>query len=488
MGNSRQQAMVLALVAAGAFLFGFLYEGVSLKNLFLVVFGAVAGAVLALPYHWAVRILFAYLGFEGMAKILTGYNPVVHVGADLLVLALTGRWLLAAFLRRASVPEVLPPLKPLFALHLLWFVIQFFNPYALGMVPSLAGVKVYVTMLILYIFGFYLAKSRRSVEWFMAIWVLTIAIQVATGLLQAWKGPSSVLAISPNYAAPLSKFDGFAFRPFGTTHLPGGPSVLTFLGAPFIVYFLVTARSWFVKLLMGGLIPLATLLLLLCQIRASLLKSIVGGGLFLLLTGWYSSAENRKRILIAVPAAAALLMFALPNLTQRWVGERQDNTRAIERTLSLFDYEKSANARRGTSDRIVSFAETVPLGAGMSRTGAAGGKFYHLALADPFFPAGYFFSDNFWAATIAELGVPGSAFLTALILAILGKGALFIRRTRDPETQALQAALLCPLIAIVVGLWGAEGILYNPEAAFFWFFAGALMRLGSLEELPFEST
>ncbi|MCM2323103.1 MAG: hypothetical protein NDJ90_07550 [Oligoflexia bacterium] len=483
--DQKRQAFLLAILATGAFLFGFFFEGVSVKSIFFIIFAAVAVGILVVPYQWAIRILFAYLGFEGMAKILTGYNPVVHVGADLLVLALTGRWLLALLLQRAAVPRELPPLKPLFALHLTWFFIQFFNPYALGIVPSLAGVKVYVTMLLLYVFGFYLAKDRKSVEWFMAIWVLTVVIQVATGLFQAWQGPASVLAISPGYAGPLSKFDGYAFRPFGTTHLPGGPSVLIFLGAPFFMYFLVSCRSWLTKAFLASVLPLATLLLLLCQIRASLMKAIVGSALFLFIVAWHSSAQARRRFLVAIPVAAALLAFALPTLTQKWAGERADNTRAIARSLSLFDYDTAIAARRGAAERIGIFAEMVPLGAGLSRTGAAGGKFADRAAKDPHFPLG-FFSDNFWAATIAELGIPGSAILTMLIFAILGRGALAIRRTRIPQVQALQAALLCPLLAIVVGLWGAEGLLYNPEAAFFWFFSGVLMRLSSLDRLPFE--
>lgn len=69
----------------------------------------------------------------------------------------------------------------------------------------------------------------------------------------------------------------------------------------------------------------------------------------------------------------------------------------------------------------------------------------------------------------------------------MGRGAIAIARTMDPELRTLQAALICPLFACVLGLWGAEGILYNPEAAFFWFFSGALMRLSRAAESDYST-
>jgi hypothetical protein len=102
---------------------------------------------------------------------------------------------------------------------------------------------------------------------------------------------------------------------------------------------------------------------------------------------------------------------------------------------------------------------------------------------DPFYPGG-FFTDNFWAATIAEIGIPGSLILTLIIFSVLYKGFVGVRRARDGELASIQAAILCSLFMVVFGLWGAEGLLYNPESAFFWFFSGVLMKLARMSAEP----
>lgn len=471
-----------ALVAAGAvaFFLGFNSELFNVRLILLLVFGVIGGAVLALPYQWAIRLLFAYLGFEGMAKIITNYNPIVHVGADLLVVALTVRWFLAYLLKRETVSERRPPLIPLFVLHCIWFLIEFMNPYSIGLVPSLAGAKVYLTMPLLYVFGFYLARDGKNVRWFMAVWVLTVLIQVVTGLYQASAGPQSVLRLSPGYAIPLQKFDAsYAFRPFGTTNLPGGASLFVALATPFVLYFIFSARSWLVRLSLLGLLPGALFLVLVSQVRVQLMKMTLGSALFFFIALGWASSNVRKKLLVALPAVAAVILFAIPHLTENWV----DDKRGIERSLTLFDPKLASQARAGAGERVIRYAKEVPLGAGLSRTGAAAGKFWAENNASPWYQNG-FFTDNFWAATIAEMGIPGSAILTAIIFSVLFIGSKGIVRSRNPENRLLQAAVFCPLVTIVLGLWGAEGVLYNPESAFFWFFSGVLMRLARDPDVP----
>jgi hypothetical protein len=473
-----------ALLGLAAFALGYSFDRLTVRGILLGAFAVLSLVVVALPYRWAITVLFAYLGFEGMAKLLTGYHPVVHVGADLLVGALAARVLFSFLLRRIRLPDRRPPLLPLFIAHFAWFFIAFANPYSLSLFASLAGLKVYVTMVLLYFFGYYLATGAPDVRRFVGVWAAVAAIQVVTSLLQAWKGPESVLALSPAYAGPLRKYEGLAFRPFGTTAIPGGSTVFVFLAAPFIVYFMLHARRLATRVAMMALLPLAGLMLLLCQVRASLLKAILGSALFVL-EGLRRATGRQRARLLAFGAAAAIVMIAvLPRLTSRWVELQGESASAIERSLTLFDMEKARTARSGAFDRIVTFAKMVPLGAGLSRTGAAAGKFAADIQRDPFFNSNSFFTDNFWAATIVDLGIPGSLIITAIVGAILAGGFLGSRRIRSLELSLLHAAILSSLTAMVVGFWGAEGLLYNPEAAFFWFFAGVLMRLPELSDAP----
>lgn len=477
MQDGSKNLLAGAALVAAFFLLGFFLDFITVKSVLLAFMGALAGGLLVLPYEHAIVVLFAYLGFEGGAKMLTHYNPVIHVGGDLLVVTLTARWLVTLFLKRTRLPAELPPFVALFAIHFAWFLIQFLNPYSIGLIPSIAGAKVYVTMLLLYAFGFYLGKEPRLVRRFMAVWVMTLLIQIATGLFQASVGPKSVVGLSPYYGAALAKFDaGTSFRPFGTTHLPGAPAIFSYMAFPFLLYFVIRARSILTRAFLASAVPLSVLLIMVCQIRSALLKLIFESALFLTILLSRASSQTRRRALLGIPVAATVLLLVVPQVISTWQQENPESAAGIERSLSLFNYDKVRHARAGAADRILMHAEMVPLGAGLSRTGAAAGKFLDLIQSDPYFPHG-FFGDNFWAAVIAELGVPGALFLTSIIALVLIRGATGLIAVRDPERRLLIAAILCPLVAIVLGLWGAEGLLYNPEAPFFWFFSGVMMQL-----------
>jgi len=474
------QNAFLASVALVAFAFGFFAENVNLKILFISIVTVVGLCLLLLPYRWAISIFFIYLGFEGMAKILVNYHPVIHVGADILITLLCIKWFLSRLILRKSVFTNLPPLSTLFALHFTWFAIAFFNPYSLGLYPSLAGVKVYVTMFTLYAFGYYLATDIKQIHRFMGVWLLVAAIQVVTSLYQASVGPESVLSISPYYAKPLLKHQGYAFRPFGTTANAGASSIFLSVTGAFMAYFLIAYKKMIPRILMLLLVPLSVFTLLLCQVRSALVKFILGSGLFLMGSLRRGGGKGRVRALGAVAVLAGLLIFALPTLTTRWSSQQSDTMRAIERSVSIFDAKTVRHARRGVLDRIILFAKEVPLGAGLSRTGSAGGKFQNRIKMDLFFPEG-FFTDNFWAATIVDLGIPGSLILSIIIFTILFRGYRSYRQLKSLQLVYLNVAFLSALIPIVIGLWGAEGVIYNPEAAFFWFFSGVMLKLPTLD-------
>ena len=58
---------------------------------------AVIPVVLAVVAVWMGRrmatalLIMAYLSIEGFLKMLSNYHPLVHVGLDIIVLALSGR-------------------------------------------------------------------------------------------------------------------------------------------------------------------------------------------------------------------------------------------------------------------------------------------------------------------------------------------------------------------------------------------------------------
>jgi len=251
------------------------------------------------------------------------------------------------------------------------------------------------------------------------------------------------------------------------------------MGLPFLVYFLITARSLLMRAGIVMLLPAAIATMVFCQVRVMILQASVGIAALIMVISLRASRETRKKIFFGVPAIVLALFIGLPSITTRWTDYQQDNVRAIERSLSLFD-SNITSARSGTLDRIIAYATVAPLGAGLSRSGAAAEKFKEAAMRDPHFPSG-FFADNFWAATIAEIGIPGSLILTVLIASVLLTAWQKMRMTLEPGGYVLQAAVFSSLLMLVVPMWGSEGLLYNPVAPFFWYFSGSLFRIQALD-------
>ena len=462
-----------------SFFAGFYQDAITTRLILMLLLACLASLFVMIPDRWALRLMFLYLSFEGMAKLLTGYNPVIHVGMDLLMLVLTAKCFILLVVRKRNFPQHYPPLVGLFILHFIWFFIQFANPNTLGIVPSLAAAKIYITMNLLFAYGFYLANDPKEVEIFFYPWIIGAVVNIALGLYQAHIGPLSVLGLSPSYAWVLQKYEGYAFRPFGTSSQPGGAGMFVQLSFMFVLYFVLSKGPAIKRLLLAAIIPLGIMLLLFCQVRVLLFKIIIGTSIFVFLNVFYLQGRARRRLLIGIPTIAGLMLVSMPFLTQFWLTARDENVLAMERTLSVFDVQRIRESRSGTLDRIITFAKMVPFGAGLSRTGSAGEVFAKKTTekeSDPFL-RGVLFTDNFWASTIADIGIPGSFILTLIVLIILLRAFRGIRECADSQTRLLQITLFSSLVMLMFGAWGSEAILYNPEAAFFWFFGGAAQRI-----------
>ena len=476
----------VAILGIALFTLGFTADRLGVRDIVLGSFGFIGACLMLLRIEYSIVVLFTYLGFEGGAKLLSNYNPVVHVGADILIVALWMRIGVTALLNRRSLPEEYPPFIVLFSLHVVWFVVTIANPYALSLIASLAAAKIYITIVSLYVFGYYLATSIGRIRLFMIPWIAIGAVQVVTSIYQSSIGPSSVTGISPIYALQLEKYAGYAFRPFGTTSNPGAPNVFMYLCVPFVFYFLFHGRKYISKGFILALIPGIAITLFVCQVRSGMLKAIIGGGLFLLFTLKslrHLSAQARRSVVAMLALAALGGIAAIPPLLNHMVSSYEDNERAIERSLSLFDFDRVSKAREGALGRFLMYVDMAPFGAGLSRTGAAAGKFRYLIEQNRMFHIP-FFADNTWVAIVVDLGLPGLFILAITVLGIVIRGARSLQTMYDPALLAVQSAVFCTIIAILFGTYGSETFLYNPEGAFFWFFCGVMMRVPQLERKP----
>jgi len=453
-----------------------------LTALTLVVLAVFLLSVL-LPIQKMFWVFFIYLGFEGMFKIFSDYNPFIHVSADIYMGLLFIKAITLSLTKSGKVGKI-PPLTGLFVLHIIWFVITFLNPYSLSLIASLAGMKMYASMLFLYFVGYAFTYTFKQARGYLTPWVLVVFLQSAFSLYQAYHGESSVTSLHPGYRFALAKYVGYAFRPFGFTALAGGPAVFIFLVNVFVIYLLFEVHQLKKQFFLLLLLIMSWITLFVCQVRSAIIKSMVGSAIyfFYYIRDSYSRKKGGLKVLIVPAVVVITLVYAL-----NYISTTNDEMEmAMGRSFSAFDYGSVSSARVGILERMADIIKIAPFGAGMSRTGAAAGKFAQEIASDPYFKTG-FFTDNFWLAVLVDLGIPGLLILTTLVFMILLKGFGSIRRFRIPQYRLLQIAILSCLCSSVFGFYGAESILYNPEAAFFWFFSGVMMKLPELDREAYQN-
>ena len=464
------------LLAAGYFLDSF-----EPKHAAFIAMGLLGSLILFVSYETTLILLFIFCAYENFLKVLTNYNPAVHVGADLLVGTLVLRTIGSAILKRGAIERPLPPFTWVIGLHFLWFFIAMSNPTSISIVASMAASKMFVNFVLLYFYGYYLVRRAEDVPKYFAVWVLTTCVHIGFSLYQVGLGVGSVAMFGPQFVARQKLLLGdHAFRPYGLSGAPGSPAVFIHLTIAYFTYFALAARTVWVRWIAIALMAPAVTTLVACQMRASIFKSLVATSLFgalLILGAKISGKIIIRRIATFAAVAAAIAIFAVPVLIKKTIGQNTEGERMMDRSMSLFDSKTLQESRSHLYDLFLSHLIRAPLGQGMSRTGAAGGTFVKDDPYQALAPAGGYFSDNFFVAVVIELGAPGVILLSIIVFGILLLSARSLFHITDAGTFAVQAALLSALFALVTGFKGAECILYNPEAAFFWFFAGCAMRI-----------
>jgi hypothetical protein len=458
---------------------------------------AIVPILVALTCIWLGRrlltavVIFAYLAIEGFLKLLSNYNPLVHVGADVIVLSLALVWVLGAVATRsAHLPRL--PWSKLILLYALWIVLQLFNPYSPGLVPALASFKAHLTMIPLYFIAAALVRSREDVVRLFAALAAIALVPYATALIQYALGPASVLDLSPRYWQNISFYH--EWRPFGTSAVPGGESVLAFLVVPLALVLVVTPR-----------IPAGLRILALVSITLAAGTFVVSGvrqmllGCVLALAVMGALAASRGRgglvlgamfvLLIGAGAYVSVQAFLEPISTENvrrdprspQIWRERDVT---ERLLSLSQTGTYLEARRGAWGAISYRLTRYPFGAGLGRTGAGAGAFRAQLSSTPEgarLQQEVGWSDNFFADELVEAGIPGLVILTTILVGLLAGAVRLARRARDPLVISAAAAIAGLFFTYLVVSWGSQPLLANPTLAYFWLLAGVLAALRRIE-------
>ena len=451
----------------------------------LLPFVAAIVALARASWFWGLMVFFCYLSIEGMVKLVGNYNPIVHIGVDIVLWAIVGVWVAKAILqRRTQLPKV--PFLTVLVLHVIWVSLLVFSPYTASIFVGVASLKIHLSMIPLYFLGFLFASSADTPRRFIRVLTVVWCFAFALTLVQYMGGPGSLLDFS---GSALSRFGYFhEWRPFGTTAIPGGEAVFALLALPFALYLILSGRHrlrdpWIAATIVGSLA-----VFFVSGVRQLFLGSLI------MLVGMMGLQVIRGRgrafgVLVAIASLGAVTYmgvaeYVLPaaqtsldeaaGIPDIW---RQRNP--LDRFQTLLQSETYRAARKGSIPLVWDRIKSAPLGVGLGRTGSAASALGS-DLGDDRFNAQlqqeFGFQDNFFAAMIVETGIPGALLLTIIMIGLGIRGVRLSRRAPTLQDSVFGALVAGYMLSIFIMSWGSQPLLANPTLAFFWFLGGMASR------------
>jgi len=461
-----------------------------------VIYALVPILVLALCLFLGKRlatlvVIVAYLNVEGFLKLLSNYNRVVHVGMDIVVTVVAAAWLADAIARRSARVPPLPWVRVVL-LYALWIGLQVFSPMSPGVIPFLAALKLYLTMVPLYFMAAAVVRTRDDVVWLVAALVAIAVLPYAVALAQYTLGPRSVIDLSPRFAQNLEGFH--EWRPFGLSPTPGGTSVLAFLTTPLAVALWIGAKgSSRLRTLSAASITLAGGVFLVTGGRQLFLGCLLALAAMFVIVG----LRRRGRGLLSV-AMVVLFGFAgivavenvlKPVATQALLDDPTApdiwrRTSVTDRLGTLTDTRTLLTARAGAMDAVWRRVERYPFGVGLGRLGPGATALRGVIGQDPEsnrIERELGFTESFFAVQVQELGLPGLLLAVTLLVGLPLTAGRVSRASRDSLTMALAGAIAGVFFGVLVMSWGSQPMTSNPVFAYYWLIAGLLAAVVRLE-------
>lgn len=419
--------------------------------------------------------------FEGQGRILWGYAPWARIIFDFTLVGAVLRSIIVQ--KKVWDKSKLPTyLNVLITLHFVWFTIELFNPNGAGFFASFATAKFYIFPFLLFFYfvnnpiDIASVKNQRKI---LLILLILSTLSVLT-IVQNINGESFMAEMSPNYTNLFKKFavfQGYAFRPWGTSFVAGGMGSFYYMMAGFCFIFRPHHLTKnIVSLLFLSLIKYSSLLLIIYsgfigEVRSAVLKtvSIVGTALVFRFIG---SKQKFKKTTGVFACLLVIFLFSGQFNLDRFVAE-YDLYSEVNRWTSLAEEGVSKqrggfeNALNWVSDRVDS-----PLGYGLGMTTDFLPAYRARRSAIPGTKLDTFWSmDNLFVFLILELGV-GAIFYILIILSVLvGSFSMCFSTIRNHKMfeYSLISVSFATILWVVVGNWGAVALCYNPESFYFWF-------------------
>jgi hypothetical protein len=457
------------------------------KYCYLLMVAILPLGILFLPLERLVWPMLTLSFFEGQGRVIFGYGAFFRIVFDLYFLILVGKSIIKhkRLLDRSKVPK---HIYIGLILHFAWFFLECFNPEGAGFFPSLATAKYYIFPFLLFFYFqenkviLYTQESQKHILRVLFIFSLLAVLTI----FQNNEGADFMHDISSNYSNLFKKYAEFSeerFRPWGTSHSPGGMSVYFF---PLIPFFFLLKPSILIpkniplKLIVESFRWLSISFVLfasfICQVRSATLKLVV---LLLLcaLVRFIGSRQKFKKIVIF----ASVLFFAYLG-SSFFIGKDLVEEYNLEGTIKRWTQlkDEGVGAQREGLDAVFDTLEKrtnfpFGLGPGMSTGFLPQFAARRNEMIDT--PVWWFWSmDNLYVFLFLELGIGAIFYIFIVLSFFMATLSMVVRclRSRDIENYELLGFTFSYALIVLVGNWGAVGLPFNPESFYFWL----LMAIG----------
>lgn len=445
----------------------------SLKYLFILYSLFTLIAVSFYPMNEILFIIIALLFFEGQGRVLLEYNPIVRILFD----SILGLAIIRQVINRKKLVNTshIPTFfTALFILHILWYIFEIFNIYNVGYTAPISASKFYIFPFLLFYTFLNMELDIQDIHFkrfTLTVLVLIIA-EIAISINQLIYRETLMRAISGYYNTPMKNvFVGQMFRPFGTTHIPGG--VCGYLVWSFALLLLPVKPSKILIFFTWVAIILGVFIVFTTQVRSALIKY----GIIVLSSFFIMFIVSKKRLKFLITTASVLTILIIAIVTSGVFDkavQALNLTSSIERVATLKRSKLAKTNHRINFHDFMKVAEeklsTYPVGFGPGLPTL--GK--DLLGSDPVLTQDNVWSyDNLIIFLIIDFGY-GFIFYLLYILGIaifLGLKTLASFREKNYDAFKIRATALSVVLTILIGNWGAVGIPFNPESFFFWLWA-----------------
>jgi hypothetical protein len=428
----------------------------------------------------AIYSYISWCWMDGTIRGLLGGGMVTSLGRDIVLFLVVIGWAVQRLGSRRADPIRVPPATLLIVLFMVNCLIQIANPFSLGLISTLSGLKVQLAAIPLYFIAYDVFRRRdqvRSLAVFLTLATLAIStvalVQYSHG--EAWTyehypGTKDIILTGMRAdGMNIADADKSLFRPPGTTLIGGATGVFITLVMP-LTFALLLARERF-RLTMRQRAVLAVIFfvfivtVLLGGLRIGIVQGVEGIAFCALLCG----GQIRSRAMFAAMALVclALVGYALTAslsegaLANRYASLFADPVEALQQDRQTF------------LEQLPDLAVSSPLGVGLGRTGAAAG-YFGVQSYDIGFVA---FSESYLGDEVLETGLIGATLATLIAATFLAMGFRVLRTLSDQDDKLLVAALLAILMTIFVDFFAMSVLNQPPGSVLYWLIAAVLARV-----------